>query len=118
MTVSSDWVIVGLSVALALVATAGIATLWQQWQEATIRQRRALVREAARWIVESAELLHPIPGSGPVKLQWVLDRLARRFPEFDESMLERQVESAVWALNDSKATAAGAYLNGKGPRHG
>lgn len=112
---TSDIAIIALAVAVALVATAGICVGWQYWQEASVRQRRALVREAARWAVEAAELLHPTPGAGKSKLLWVLERLRARFPEFDEPTLERQAERAVRMMNDRQAVAG--YTNGKAPRY-
>lgn len=114
---SSDVAIIALAVAVALVATAGICVGWQYWQEASVRQRRALVREAARWAVEAAELLHPTPGAGKAKLLWVLERLRARFPEFDEPTLERQAERAVRMMNDRQAVAGNGRANGKAPRY-
>lgn len=115
--VTSDVAIVALAVALALIITAAVQVGWQYWQDAGIRQRRALVREAARWVVDAAELLHPTPGAGKTKLRWVLERLQARFPEFDETVLERQVERAVRMMNDRQAVAGNGRANGKAPRY-
>lgn len=114
---NSDVAIIALAAAVVLVATAAIYVGWQYWQDASIRQRRALVREAARWVVDAAELLHPTPGSGKTKLRWVLERLQKRFPEFDEAVLERQVERAVRMMNDREAVASSGRFNGQGPRY-
>lgn len=107
----------GLIIGLALVAAAALALFWQQWQETTHHQRRAVVREAARWAVLAAEWLHDQPRSGPTKLTWVLEHLRRRFPDLDDATLTRQAERAVRMLNVGKNADAAAHLNGQGPRH-
>ena len=116
---TNDLTTIALAVALGMILFAGIQVFWQWWQEATVRQRQALVREAARWTVEAAELLHAQPGAGAAKLAWVLERLTKRFPEYDEQTLARQVERAVQRLNAKQRLSAdkAAHLNGKGPRH-
>lgn len=115
--IGSDIVLIALAVALALIALAAAYVFGRWWMEATVSRRYALVREAARWTVEAAELLHAQPGSGKTKLTWVLERLQQRFPEFDEAALERQVEKAVRAMNDSKTASPAVHLNGAGPRY-
>ncbi|TXH52983.1 MAG: hypothetical protein E6Q97_14250 [Desulfurellales bacterium] len=112
----TDGILLALVVALTVVSVVAVQMIWQWWSEATLRQRRALVKEAARWVVDAAELLHAQPGSGATKLAWVLERLAKRFPEFDEQILARHVEKAVHDLNANKAAEAMARLNGKGPK--
>ena len=112
----NDTMLLGLVVALTVVSVVAVQMIWQWWSEATLRQRRALVKEAARWVVDAAELLHAQPGSGATKLAWVLERLSKRFPEFDEQILARHVEKAVHDLNANKAVEAMVWLNGKGPR--
>lgn len=115
---NSDAIQFLLMVVLALVTTVAGVVFWRWWREADTAQRRAVVREAARWAVLAAEYLHDQPRTGPTKITWVLAHLRRRFPDIDDATLTRQAEKAVHALNTNKAASTMARLNGKGPQHG
>ena len=101
-----------MTIGLIIVVAAALVLAWQQWQKATPEQRADLVAEAVRRLVDAAEQMYPQPKQGQTKFGWVMNRLAKRFPDVEWETLSEYVEQAVLRLNASKR-ARGSGLNGK-----
>ena len=101
-----------MTVGLIIVVGAAIALTWLQWRKATPAERSDMVAEAVQRLVEAAEQVYPQPRQGQTKFGWVMNRLAKRFPDVEWETMSEYVEQAVLHLNASKR-ARGAGLNGK-----
>lgn len=101
-----------LIVGLVFVIVAGAAAAYLEWQKRTPAERVDMIEGAVRRLVDAAEQMYPQPKQGQAKFGWVMNRLAKRFPEAEWETLSEYVEQAVLHMNASKR-ARGSGLNGK-----
>lgn len=100
-----------LTIGLIIVVAAAAVALWLQWRNATPDERESMIADAVERLVEAAEQLFAMPGSGTTKYGWVMHRLSKRFPDVEWEELAEYVESAVLRLKTRQSITAG-HRNG------
>ncbi|MCB0063474.1 MAG: hypothetical protein KDE19_15235 [Caldilineaceae bacterium] len=86
------------TISYIIVALAAVAYVAIRWMDSSAEERRAYIYD----LVEAAEQLYA-DKPGEEKLQYVLDRLQKRFPFVDAATLRPIVEAAVRRVKGNRA---------------
>ncbi len=90
----SLWQLLAIAASL-LVIVAGAVAVWRQWQAAMPEEKRQMILDASRQLVDDAESEFPESGSGPRKFGFVMARLRKQFPGLRYADLEKMIETVV-----------------------
>jgi hypothetical protein len=97
----SLWQLLALSASL-LVIVAGAIAVWQRWQAAMPEEKRQMIMDAIRQLVDDAETEFPDAGNGPRKFGWVMTRIRQAFPGLHYGDLEKMIETVVAGVQERK----------------
>ena len=86
--------LIALVAALAAVGWA----YWRNWQARSPEDRRRMIEQAAKRLVENAEQAYQEPGSGSMKFAVVMRRLRDAYPDIGPDEIAAYIGQAVYRM--------------------